>query len=86
MAGVWGCYYGLFHCLCQVHQKLAINCAVNPCAALLGCLNAEYSGSEWGGRLILDICEEMFDIYGADVLGMESARELSDMVSRVRAC
>ena len=64
-------------------QKLAINCAVNPCTALLGCLNHEYSDSEWGGRLVLDVCEEMFAIYGSGLLGVESARDLKDIVLQV---
>jgi hypothetical protein len=68
----------------QVHQKLAVNCAVNPCTALLGCLNHEFSDSQWGAHVALGVCEEMFGLYGASLLGVSSAQELADMVLRVR--
>ena len=68
----------------QLHQKLAINCAVNPCTALLGCLNHEYSDSAWGRQLVLGVCEEMVEVYGTELLAVASARELADLVLQVR--
>ena len=70
----------------QLHQKLAINCAVNPCTALLGCLNHEYSDSAWGRQLVLGVCEEMVEVYGTELLAVASARELADTVLQVRCC
>ena len=70
-------------CFHQVHQKLAINCAVNPCTALLGCLNHEYSGSSWGRQLVTDVCKEMVELYGSNMLGVDSAEELTGNVLKV---
>jgi hypothetical protein len=39
-----------------VLQKLAANCALNPASALVGCLNDDFVGSDWGRSLVMGVC------------------------------
>lgn len=67
----------------QVHMKLAVNCAVNPFTALLGCLNNAYSENPHGQQLAEAICNELFELYGQQLLGKSSGKELADFVLQV---
>ncbi|GAX75614.1 hypothetical protein CEUSTIGMA_g3058.t1 [Chlamydomonas eustigma] len=69
--------------LTMILQKLAVNCAVNPVTALLGCLNHRYSDSQWGKQMAESVCQELVSIYGVELLGVKSESDLADLVLQV---
>ncbi len=68
-----------------LHLKLAVNCAVNPGTALLGCLNDAYASDPHGRRLAHSVCSELFELYGGELLGLSSAEELTAYVLEIAA-
>lgn len=65
-------------------MKLAVNCAVNPFTALLGCLNHTYSDNPHGQELAVAVCNELFELYGPQLLGRSSGKELAEFVLQVK--
>ena len=65
-----------------VYQKLAVNCAINPVVALLGCYNKGVT-TKRGREIVSQVSDELFDLLGRDRLGLDSAQSLVDEIINV---
>eukprot|EP00197_Chlamydomonas_leiostraca_P013644 CAMPEP_0202860324 /NCGR_PEP_ID=MMETSP1391-20130828/2080_1 /ASSEMBLY_ACC=CAM_ASM_000867 /TAXON_ID=1034604 /ORGANISM="Chlamydomonas leiostraca, Strain SAG 11-49" /LENGTH=355 /DNA_ID=CAMNT_0049539479 /DNA_START=199 /DNA_END=1266 /DNA_ORIENTATION=+ len=65
----------------QLHTKLAVNCAINPLTALLGCLNGNLIAHSHTRDIMRSVCAELFALYGPQL--SQSTDELYDTVFKV---
>ncbi|KXZ56408.1 hypothetical protein GPECTOR_1g363 [Gonium pectorale] len=50
----------------ELRAKLAVNCAINPLTALLGCRNGALAEQEHSRRLMRRVCVELVAVFGPD--------------------